>query len=75
MLVVPLESSGQDKVRYKVCVTVASWKEGVVELMVGYGTNDTWNLDETGVFWQALPEKGFGQRTKQRIWGKNLSND
>lgn len=56
-------------------VTVDSWKERVVELMVGHSANDIWNLDDTGVFWKALPDEGFGQRTKQCKGGKNLSND
>ena len=30
----------------------------------------TWNLDESGCFWQALPDKGFNQRTKACKGGK-----
>ena len=32
------------------------------ELLQGYSSNNIYNLDETGCFWQALPESGFGIR-------------
>ena len=50
--------------------TVSSWKERLPEIIEGYGIDDIWNLDETGVFWQALPDKGFGQRVRQCKGGK-----
>ncbi len=31
---------------------------------------DIWNLDETGCFWQALPDKGFSRRSQQCKGGK-----
>ncbi len=34
--------------------TVQSWKERLLET---YEANKIWNLDETGCFWRALPEK------------------
>ena len=51
-------------------VTVASWKERLPDIVPGYGSEDIWNLDESGVFWQALPDKGFGQRVRQCKGGK-----
>jgi len=33
------------------------------EILQGYAKRDIWNLDETGVFWKALPE---GQRRKEK---------
>ena len=51
-------------------VTVASWKERLPEIVAGYGSEDIWNLDESGVLWQALPDKGFGQRVRQCKGGK-----
>ena len=51
-------------------VTVASWKERLPDIVAGYGSEDIWNLDESGVFWQALPDKGFGQRVRQCKGGK-----
>ena len=47
-----------------------SWKERLPELMVGYKTDDVWNMDETGVFWRALPDSGFGQKGKECKGGK-----
>ena len=29
-----------------------------------------WNLDETGCYWRALPEKGFGEKGKECKGGK-----
>ena len=43
--------------------TVDSWKERLPHILEGYSAQDIWNLDETGCFWRALPDKGFGQRT------------
>ena len=50
--------------------TVDSWKERVPEIVEGYQVEDVWNLDESGVFWKALPDKGFGERVKQCKGGK-----
>ena len=45
--------------------TVDSWKERLPEIVQGYSKDDIWNMDETGVFWQALPDRGFAQRGKR----------
>ncbi len=37
--------------------TVESWNETLPELLETYEANNIWNLDETGCFWRALPEK------------------
>ena len=50
--------------------TVSSWKERLPEIVEGYRIDDVRNLDESGVFWQALPDKGFGQRLRQCKGGK-----
>ena len=50
--------------------TVSSWKERLPEIVVGYEAKDVWNLDETGCFWRALPEKGFGEKGKECKGGK-----
>ena len=50
--------------------TVDSWKERLPHILEGYSPEDIWNLDETGCFWRALPDKGFGQRTKECKGGK-----
>ena len=36
------------------------------DILQGYGAEDIWNLDETGCFWRALPDKGFNQQVKAR---------
>ena len=50
--------------------TVDSWKERLPHIPEGYSPEDIWNLDETGCFWRALPDKSFGQRTKECKGGK-----
>ena len=51
-------------------LTVDSWKERLPEIVQGYSSEDVWNLDETGFFWKALPDKGFGQKVKECKGGK-----
>ena len=50
--------------------TVDSWKERLPEIVRGYDKDNIWNMDETGLFRQALPDKGFAQRSKQCKGGK-----
>ena len=50
--------------------TVESWKEHLPELLQGYSSNNIYNLDETGCFWRALPESGFGIKGVQCHGGK-----
>ena len=47
-----------------------SWKELLPELVRGYSAENVWNLDETGWFWRALPEHGFGKKGVQCKEGK-----
>ena len=49
---------------------VESWKEHLPELLHGYSSNNIYNLDETGCFWRALPESGFGIKRVQCHGGK-----
>lgn len=44
-------------------VTVDSWKERLCK-------KDILNMDESGVFWRALPNSGFGQKGKECKGGK-----
>ena len=39
---------------------VDSWKERLAELPSGFANGDIWNIDETGLFWKALADRGFG---------------
>ena len=50
--------------------TISSWKERLPVLLQGYKAEDIFNLDETGCFWRALPESGFGERGKKHSGGK-----
>ncbi len=51
-------------------VTIQSWKERLPEILKEYRKEDIYNLDETGCFWRALPEKGFGEKGKKCRGGK-----
>ena len=50
--------------------TVSSWMERLPEILRGYAKEDIYNLDETGSFWRALPDRGFGKKCKQCKGGK-----
>ncbi|XP_011406639.1 PREDICTED: tigger transposable element-derived protein 4-like [Amphimedon queenslandica] len=45
-------------------LTEESWKERIPELVQGYKAEDICNIDETGCFWRALPDKGLAQAKK-----------
>ena len=55
--------------------TVSSWKERLPEIVQMYRSEDVWSLDKSGVFWQALPDKGFGQRVRQCKGEKKASKE
>ena len=44
--------------------------ERIVELTEGYKLEDIWNMDETGCFFKALPEKGLVEKGKKAKGGK-----
>ena len=44
--------------------TTQSWKEHLPEILEGYEEKNIFNMDETGCFWKALPEKGFAEKGK-----------
>ena len=50
--------------------TVSAWMERLVELTRGYELADIWNMDETGCFFKALPEKGLAEKKSQARGGK-----
>ena len=50
--------------------TTQSWKERLPEIMEGYDEKKIFNMDETGCFWKALPEKGFAEKGKVCKGGK-----
>ena len=45
--------------------TVDSWKERLPEIIDGYAKDNIWNMDETGVFFTALPDRGFGAKGRK----------
>lgn len=55
-------------------VTVDSWKERLPEICKDYTADNIWNLDETGCFWRALPDRGLGQMKASCKGGKKSKN-
>ena len=50
--------------------TVSAWMERLMKLTKGYELADIWNMDETGCFFKALPEKGLVEKKNQARGGK-----
>ena len=76
--------NGKNKMKeLKVCgeygdvagTTIDSWKERLPEIVHGYRKKNIWNLDETGLFWQALPDRGFIENGNEVQEGKKASRD
>lgn len=40
-----------------------SWKKHLTEI-IGFEKENIWNMDETGLFWHALPDRAFGQKSR-----------
>ena len=51
--------------------TVSSWMERINELIEGYLLENICNMDESGCFFKALPDKGLVQKGKQAKVAKN----
>ena len=50
--------------------TTQSWKECLPEIMERYDGKFFFNMDETGCFWKAMPEKGIAEKGKVCYGGK-----
>ena len=50
--------------------TVESWKERLPQILAGYSPEDILNMDETGKFYRALPNKSLSKAAKQCRGGK-----
>ena len=44
----------------------------IPELLSGFASDDIWNIDETGLFWKALPDRGFGVKGSACKGGKKV---
>ena len=51
-------------------MTIQSWIERLPELTAEYELKDIWDMDELGLFFKALPEKGLVQKSKKCKGGK-----
>ena len=49
--------------------TVRSWIARLPELVKGYKLEDVWNMDELGLFFKLLPDKGLIEKTKSKKGG------
>ena len=50
--------------------SVDSWKERLPQIVQGYSKDNIWNMDETGLFFRALPDRGFAQKSQSCKGGK-----
>ena len=55
--------------------TVTSWMERINELVEGYSLENIWNMDESGCFLKALPDKGLVEKENKQRVAKNRNND
>ena len=42
--------------------TIKAWMEWLPETIQGYSADDIWNIDESGLFFKALPDTGLAKR-------------
>jgi hypothetical protein len=49
---------------------VKNWKELLPSLIKNYALEDVWNLDETGLFWRALPSRSLVEKSDAAKGGK-----
>ena len=50
--------------------TVIEWKEKLPSIISGYQLHNIFNMDETGIFFRALPDKTMHERAKECTGGK-----
>ena len=55
--------------------TIDSWKERLPEIIQGYEKHNIWNMDETGLFWHALPDRGFVKKAEVIRKGRKANID
>ena len=49
-----------------------SWIKRIPELARGYKLEDIWNMDELGLFFKFLPDKGWVEKAKSKKDGKKV---
>ena len=52
--------------------TLKAWIERIPELVRGYKLEDIWNMDELGLFFKLLPDKGLIEKAKSKKGGKKV---
>ena len=50
--------------------TIKAWMERLPEIIQGYSADGIWNMDESGLFFKALPDTGLAKKTKKCKGGK-----
>lgn len=55
--------------------TVNDWKDRLPDILRGYDPKDVFNMDETGLFFKALPDKTLSIRGEQCKGGKSPKTD
>ena len=52
---------------------VTSWMKRINELIENYSWENIWNMDKSGCFFKALPDKGLVEKGKQAKGGKTVA--
>ena len=56
--------------------TITSWMDRINELIEGYSlVKNIWNIDKSGCFFKALPDKGLVEKENKQRVAKNRNND
>ena len=45
--------------------TIKAWMERLPEIIQGYSADNIWNMDESGLFFKALPDVGLAKKNKK----------
>ena len=54
---------------------ITSWMDRINELIEGILVNNIWNIDKSGCFFKALPDKGLVEKENKQRVAKNRNND
>ena len=54
--------------------TIKAWMDQLPEIIQGYSADDIWNMNESGLFFKALPDTGLTKKISVKVV-KNQKSD
>ena len=54
--------------------TIKAWMDRLPEIIQGYSADDIWNMNESGLFFKALPDTGLTKKISVKVV-KNQKSD